>query len=251
MPGSRGTLLVLDFDGVICDSVEECFVASWTAFHEHVLGRPGRAGSEAARAAFRALRPFVRSGEDFVLIQQLVEAGRSAASQEEFDAEWDRGDPKLGGRLDRRRCKDLFYLARTELQERDPAAWLRMNPVFPHVPGALARLSAEVPRFMLSTKKPPFVIAPLEAARLPIPRDHVLYSESEPKLLAVERLLEQRGCREAVFVEDQVDAIRGNRNPRVRTFLATWGYVQKAWLEKLTGTALLTPEGFSDLLAAL
>ncbi len=222
--GNHDSLLVLDFDGVICDSVEECFVASWTAFHEHLLRREAVPATESARRSFRELRPFVRSGEDFVLIQQLVAAGRSPRSQAEFDREWDAGagppggegsarGAVTGGKLDHRVCKDLFYRARTDLRDRDPRAWLAMNRIYPHVPGALSRLSPKVPLFVLSTKKPPFVIAPIEAAGLPVPRERVLYSEAEPKLAVVDRLMRRTERRRAVFVEDQIDAIKDNRNP--------------------------------------
>jgi phosphoglycolate phosphatase-like HAD superfamily hydrolase len=242
----RRRLLVLDFDGVICDSIEECFVASWAAFHEHLRHVPSGPAPGPVRTSFRELRPFVRSGEDFVLIQQLIAQGSAPRNQEEFDEEWDR--PGAPGRA---QCKELFYRARTELRDRDPPAWLAMNRIYPHVPGALARLSPRVPRYVLSTKKPEFVIAPLEAARLPFPRDCILYIEAVPKLAAVERLLRRLPCDEAVFVEDQVDAIRANRDPRIRTFLATWGYVPVEQLRRPGGVALLEPDGLGDLLASL
>ena len=248
--GGPAPLLVLDFDGVICDSVEECWVSSWTAYDELFLGRPPSdppADPADARVRFRALRPYVRSGEDFVLIQQLVSRGASAGSQAEFDREWERpGAPA------RQQLKELYYRARTALFERDPGAWLAMNRIFAHVPAALAGLSPRVPLYILSTKKPQFVSATLRANRLSIAEGHVRYSEEEPKLTTVERLMRELPAQEAVFVEDQVDALRANRNPRIRTFLATWGYVQEEWLrDPGEGIRLLDPEGFVRLLASL
>jgi phosphoglycolate phosphatase-like HAD superfamily hydrolase len=244
-------LLVLDFDGVICDSVEECWVSSWTAYHELFLGRapsspPAGPGAD-ARLRFRALRPYVRSGEDFVLIQQLVSRGASVDSQAEFDREWEKP-----GAPSRRELKELYYRARTALFDRDPEAWVAMNRIFPHVPAALAGLSPRVPLYILSTKKPQFVSATLRANRLSVPESRVLYSEEEPKLSVVERLMRELPAQEAVFVEDQVDALRGNRNPRIRTFLATWGYVQAEWLRD-PGPSFepLDPQGFTRLLASL
>lgn len=243
-------LLVLDFDGVICDSVEECWVSSWTAYHELFLGgshsaAPAAVQSDAGKR-FRALRPYVRSGEDFILIQQLVSRGAAPASQAEFDREWERP-----GAPPRQLFKDLYYQARTALFQRDPGAWLAMNRIFPHVPAALAGLSPRVPLFILSTKKAQFVSATLSANRLTVPEDHVLYSEGEPKLAAVERLMRGLPADEAVFVEDQIDALRMNRNARIRTYLATWGYVQEKWLRDPGEIRLLDPDGFVGLLASL
>ena len=50
-----------------------------------------------------------------------------------------------------------------------------------------------------------------------------------------------------MLVEDQIDAIRGDTNPRIRVFLATWGYVKEEWLAEPGPVTLLTPEGFLDL----
>ena len=245
--GARAPLLVLDFDGVICDSVEECWVSSWTAYHDLFHGRPQPQPPAEVKARFRVLRPFVRSGEDFVLIQHLVWQGRSPSSQSEFDREWDGpGLPPPG------RFKELFYKARAALFERDPQAWLAMNRVYPHVAAALSVLPARVPRFILSTKKAQFVSATLNANGISLPDDHVLYAEGEPKLDTVGRLMRDLGAGEAILVEDQVDALRANRNPGIHTYLATWGYVQKEWLrDPGTGIRLLDPDGFVQMVKSL
>jgi len=242
---SRVRLLVLDFDGVICDSAEESFVSSWTAYH--ALHRRGESGDApaSARASFRAMRPFIRSGEDFVLIQQLIAEGRPVQSQLEFDRAWERPDTPS-----RDRFRESFYRARTDLLEKDRRAWLSLNRVYPHVMAALSRIPPRFPLYILSTKKPQFIREILEANRISVPGTQVLYSDGEPKLTAVERLRETLGCEEAVFVEDQLDAIRGNTNPRIRVFLASWGYVREEWLREDTGIPILRPDDFARLVAA-
>jgi phosphoglycolate phosphatase-like HAD superfamily hydrolase len=238
-------LLVLDFDGVICDSVEEGFVSSWSAYRTLYRGLPGGEAPAGARAAFRAMRPFVRSGEDFVLIQGLIEAGESVQDQAEFDQAWTRpGIPP------RDRSKELFYRARTDLLQKDPRAWLSLNRIYPHVSAALSGLPPGAPLYVLSTKKPQFVRETLAANGISIPDEHVLYSHGEPKLLAVEKLRLSLGVPEAILVEDQIDAIRGNTNTRIRVFLASWGYVRESWLRE-TGVTVLTPEAFVELVRAI
>jgi phosphoglycolate phosphatase-like HAD superfamily hydrolase len=239
-------LLVLDFDGVICDSVEECFLSSWNAYHGLHRGAAVEEAPARARAEFRSMRPFARSGEDFVLIQELVGSGMNVNSQVDFDGSWGRA-----GLPSRAEFKELFYRARTELLAADRRRWLSLNTVHPHVAAALPRLHRGVPLYILSTKKPQFVREILAANGLDIPEDHVLYSEEEPKLSTVERVRASLGCEEAVFIEDQIDAIRDNPNPRIRAFLASWGYVQESWLRGDTGVSILSAEGFSDLLAGL
>jgi phosphoglycolate phosphatase-like HAD superfamily hydrolase len=236
--------LVLDFDGVICDSVDECFASSWTAYHHLFLNRPPVEATSKARAAFAHLRPFVRSGEDFVLIQQMIDGGFSVDSQAAFDEQARRAGPLSLGRF-----KELFYSARASLLLGNRNAWLRMNRVYPHVAEGIAGLPRGAPLFILSTKRPRFIAEILDAQGIVVPRERILHSDGEPKIAAVERLRAEKGFEESVFVEDQIDAIRGNANPRIRAFLATWGYVQPEWLREPGTVALLTPRAFIDLLA--
>jgi phosphoglycolate phosphatase-like HAD superfamily hydrolase len=238
-------LLVLDFDGVICDSVDECFASSWTAYHELQLGRPPAPADESVRGRFAALRPYVRSGEDFVLIQEIIAAGGTAASQAEFDEKARRGGDAL-----RVRYRDLFYQARAESLRKDRQRWLALNRVYPHVAAALSRLPSSAPLYILSTKKPAFIAEILSAQSIAVDPHRIIWSDAEPKLATVEKLRRADGAEGALFVEDQVDAIAQNRNPRIRVFLATWGYVQKEWLAPGGPVPLLTPQGFQALLDA-
>jgi phosphoglycolate phosphatase-like HAD superfamily hydrolase len=234
----KAPLLVLDFDGVICDSVDECFASSWTAYHELRLGHTGALADDEARSRFKVLRPFVRSGEDFVFIQEFLARGTTVSDQASFDAA-----ARKGGEAARERYRELFYQARSELLRRDRAGWLALNRVYPHMKSGLSRLPPSAPPFVLSTKKPPFIAEILAANEVGIPLERIIWSDAEPKLHTAARLRDQAGSSEAVFIEDQVDAIQGNADPRLRPYLATWGYVKKEWLSEKR-VALMTPEEF-------
>jgi phosphoglycolate phosphatase-like HAD superfamily hydrolase len=247
-------LLVLDFDGVICDSVDECFASSWTAYHQLHRGEAPGAPDQSVRAAFAALRPYVRSGEDFVLIQEIVARGGTVSSQASFDE-----TALRGGDAARAQYRELFYQARADFLRRDRAGWLALNRVYPHVARALARLPSSAPLYILSTKKPAFIAEILSAQSIAVDPQRIIWSDAEPKLVTVERLRSAYGAAagpggspsaRALFIEDQVDAIMHNTNPLVRVFLATWGYVQEAWLAPDGPVPLLAPQGFLDLLEA-
>ena len=84
-PTGRGVVL-LDFDGVICDSVDECLVTSFHAYYD-LQGNPAPASGPAARReSFARLRPFIHIGEDYLLIHELIDRGIDIADQREFDA---------------------------------------------------------------------------------------------------------------------------------------------------------------------
>ena len=67
----------------------------------------------------------------------------------------------------------------------------------------------------------------------------------------MERLRREGGYEDAILVEDQIDALRGNDNSRLRPFLATWGYVKEEWLRDPGGVPLLAPGEFPALLKSV
>jgi phosphoglycolate phosphatase-like HAD superfamily hydrolase len=237
-------LLVLDFDGVVCDSIKECFVSSWIAYHGLERGSGDTAVPSEMPIGFSRLRPFIRTGADFLFIQEILATGAEVIDQRAFD-ELTRaaGEPK------RARYHELYYRARTALLERDRASWLAMNRIYPHIAEGFALMGPATLPFILSTKKPRFIAEILAAARIEMPAERILWSDAEPKLVTVERLRRDGGCERACFVEDQLDHIRENTNPRIDVFLATWGYVREEWLVQPSSVPLLTPSGFLALVA--
>jgi phosphoglycolate phosphatase-like HAD superfamily hydrolase len=221
-----GSVLVLDFDGVICDSIDECSPSSWAAFHRLYRGADAGDPTEASRGRFARLRPFIRTGEDFLIIQGLLWRGQEIASQEGFDEE-----ARRVGEETRALYRRLFYQARTELLDNDRARWMGLNHLYPHMREAFRLLPPDAALFILSTKEPRFIAEILAANGVLVPEERILLAEAEPKLVTVEKLRARGGFADAVFVEDQIDAIRGNANGAIRVYLASWGYVKPAWLE--------------------
>ena len=145
-PAGRGVVL-LDFDGVICDSVDECLVTSFRAYYD-LQGNPAPAsGPVARRESFARLRPFIHIGEDYLLIHELIDRGIEIPGQKEFDIH-----VQAAGRAKMMRFRELFYSARAEVMARDRNAWLDMNRIYPRARDAL-RAAAGKPVYILSTKR--------------------------------------------------------------------------------------------------
>jgi phosphoglycolate phosphatase-like HAD superfamily hydrolase len=248
--------LVLDFDGVICDSIDECFACSWEAYQRLYLGRHPAYMPVSLRRDFGRLRPLVRGGADFMLIQEMLDRGESDSRQAEFDAR-----ARAAGEEKLQVFHDLFYKARAEMLEKDRQSWLAMNRIYPHVAAALSRLPAEAPVYVLSTKKPEFIAEILSSKGLGLPRERILYSGTEKKLAIVANVSRDGGFTDATFVDDQIDhllreeatprdAVRRGV-PRIRTFLASWGYVKEEWLREPLRVPVLTPQEFPALVREL
>jgi phosphoglycolate phosphatase-like HAD superfamily hydrolase len=241
------TLLVLDFDGVICDSVEECFVSSWEARYR-LSGGAGPVPEPPAGglAAFARLRPFVRNGEDFLVILEAADRGTSISDQAGFDA--------LAADIGPRLLRDFtarFYDARERLLAEERARWLRMNRIYPHARVALlAAGSGGVPMRILSTKRAPYILEILGADGVPFAAEHVRHTAG-PKVPVVRDLLAASGCAKAVFVDDQVDYLTGLDDPRIEGRLASWGYVRPEWLIPPHRARPIDPEEFLALVSRI
>ncbi len=243
--------LVLDFDGVICDSIDECFACSWSAYFHLYLGKHPSSMPVSLRRDFARLRPLVRGGADFMLIQEILDTGRGVSQQAEFDAmARGAGDEKL------KLFHDLFYQARAEMLEKDRRSWLALNRIYAHVTTAFSSLSPAAAVYVLSTKKPEFIAEILAANGISLRRERILYSGSQRKMEIVERIREQGGFPRSTFVDDQIDHLVPGDGPagalagdgeRIRVYLATWGYIKEEWLREPLRVPTITPAQFVSL----
>lgn len=238
----RGVVL-LDFDGVICDSVDECMAASARGYYD-LQGKTMPAALAAGRRGdFARLRPFIRTGEDYLLIHELIDRGVVVRDQAGFDEMARRaGAEKLA------RFRELFYRGRVELLQADRDAWMSMNRIYPAARKALER-SAGRPLFILSTKRPEFIQDILAHAGLRVPQDRILFSGHDRKLPIAERVRGEGGFARAVFVDDQIDHLVDNPFPLVSVYLASWGYVASEQVALDAGIPVLAAEDLPGLAA--
>ena len=237
------SIVVLDFDGVICDSVDECFASSFLAYYGLQKKTIPSSSEPDRRAHFARLRPFIRTGEDYLLIHELIDRGITVRDQGQFD-EMARG----AGPEKMARFRELFYRGRMELLQKDRGAWMSMNRIYPNARTAL-QIAAGAPFVILSTKRPEFIQEILGHAALSVPADRILHSGDEPKLPIVERIRAEGGFDGAVFIDDQVDFLKNNPFPRVRVYLASWGYVASEQVARDLGIPVLAAPDLPGLVA--
>jgi phosphoglycolate phosphatase-like HAD superfamily hydrolase len=219
-------LLFLDFDGVLCDSLQETLVCSWIAYHKHVRRETPDSMPAGLKRQFSRLRPFIRTGEDYIVLQEILFQKLPVDDQTGFD-EW---REKLGADT-LRRYKDFFYDARQGLIARDPSLWYSLNPLFPELEEALKRKPLNPRIYILSTKKQEFILAILRRHDIDFVSDNVIDSESEKKLEIIGQILSTSGYPHARFIDDQIDHLLNLIDKRIETFLADWGYIKADWLK--------------------
>ena len=210
--------LFLDFDGVLCDSLEECFRSSWLALKGY------QAGDELPleipvpadyRIRFRAARPYIRSGEDYLLLHQLLAEGRDPGSQKDFDKAQERaGKPVMDD------YRSRIYAVRDDLLANHRQTWLGWNPLFAGV-GAMLRQLGCGNVWILSTKKASFIAGILVHHGVDWPVDRIVCSGDRKKL---DWIADIAHGAPSVLLDDQIDHL-DFQHASCRCLLARWGYV--------------------------
>jgi phosphoglycolate phosphatase-like HAD superfamily hydrolase len=216
----------LDFDGVACDSIPECFVSSYRAYRELLLGETVLEIPLRYRNQFYAYRPFIRSGEDYLLIHDMIRRGLRVSDQETFDA-----DIARVGKTAMKEYEQLFYQVRDDFLANDREFWLDLNPLFPGMKEILSKAIGISGFYILSTKKTLFIKEILLHHGIDWNIERILYTGERSKRAIMESFMKKGD--KAVFVDDQLDHLLTARpNPDIDGYLASWGYVKQPWLEQ-------------------
>jgi len=215
---SPESLIFLDFDGVLCDSLEECYRSSWLASAgwkgpELPLDPPF---DEKYRARFDACRPYIRSGEDYLVVHEWAARGEVPASQAAFDASLEqKGRAVLDG------LKTRLYGVRDALLEYHRALWLSWNRLYPGIADALKAQAANPRVHILSTKKAEFIREIVLSQGVDWPLERTLYTGTRTKLDIIGGLA---AGAPSVLIDDQIDHLDFS-HPTCRCYLALWGYL--------------------------
>jgi phosphoglycolate phosphatase-like HAD superfamily hydrolase len=217
--------LVLDFDGVISDSVRESFTVSLRSYLDL---RPNSPLAEREREdlypAFLELMPLGNRAEDYGTAVTAIETGRALTDQEGYDAFRAAQDPEWLERYHRR-----FYEVRTELAGNDPDGWLGlMRPYAPFL-DLLRRRAGNVDYAIATSKDLRSVEASLSAygaSDLFSPNLIMDKETGASKTAHLQRLRELLGLdyTAMTFVDDKVNHLDAVAPLGVRCALATWGY---------------------------
>lgn len=217
-------LIFMDFDGVICDSLDECLVSSWKAYYHLFLQSAPAQVNVSLKAEFSRLRPFVRNGEDYVLIQKIIHSKIPINCQEDFDA--------CKNSRDLKHFKELIYSARSRYLETDREYWLKLNRLYPHIKENLPVWTSSPFFYILSTRRSEYIVEILKHNKVKMPPKRILYTHGREKHTIIAGLLEKKKDCNAVLIDDQIDHLLVRRDPRIEVYLADWGYIKEEWLEE-------------------
>lgn len=228
-------LLALDFDGVVCDGVDEMVESAWRTLGS--LGAPKPELDDGLRRRFAALRPAIESGWEMVVLVGLL--GERPA---ERDAELRDGGRWAEARDTYVRAQGFsssglassFDKTRLDWIDQDAPSWLARHRFYPGIADWLNRLQVEGHVvYVISTKSKPFLDALLAWQDVQVLTERVI-GRAEPKREkwdVLRAIAAEHGVapEDVWFVEDRLATLLEMRRHApdfgARMFFAEWGYV--------------------------
>jgi phosphoglycolate phosphatase-like HAD superfamily hydrolase len=228
---STPTILALDFDGVICNSVYEGLLSAWRVLRD-LRGVSGDGPSPEVKATYARLRPALEIGWEFpVMLRAVLDGIPEDALLREFQGQWCQQILEKY-RLDRKDLTRRFDATRDAWIGSDLDGWLGVQHFYDGIAGRLrAVIGSPTQLFVITTKEGKYAHLLLERYGVSLPTDRVWGKErARPKAELLKSLHRDLGVatRDIWFVEDRLKTLHSVEQApdlaAVGLFLATWGY---------------------------
>lgn len=229
-------ILVLDFDGVIVDSMNE---GLFTSFNTYIGlnsktrlfdGKPFAFGNfnraikkyKSQYLKFKKYRAHLKTALDYYFILAAIDRNAKIRNSEDFD------EFKKIVSVDNNRFIDQFYKNRLEYMN-NFNEWIKLTPIYPHARAILKRLD-KGDIFISTSNRKTTVERTLKYYKIDFDSKNILDNEvSIDKKVHVKIVKETKtiNYQDILVVDDQVQNLITVNDLGVKCFLAVWGYNNK------------------------
>jgi phosphoglycolate phosphatase-like HAD superfamily hydrolase len=217
--------VVFDFDGVVCDSTNECMVTAWNAW-ERWNKKDGFRRSlvefdQCEIENFRPLRPYVRgAGEYYILMRAINSSNYIISNQKYFDElrlEWkDQLSP----------FKAIFFQERQRLRSENLNSWIELHEVYDDVIKVMKYLHDQGRLLIATLKDGESVRLILNKNEINIlPEEIMDQSKISSKLEALKIFVSEKKIykNELCFIDDNVTHLLEPYKSGYNVYLTGWG----------------------------
>lgn len=219
-------IVALDFDGVICDSVEECLLVTYGAFQawkdREVLPPPSFVRPpDDFSTYFRAHRYLVRPAQEYWLLVSAFHDGAQPLTMSRFR------ELARVHRAELAEFEPIYFRIREALRASDPAAWFRLYRVYDEFVGAWPLLAESADVHIVTTRDQASLRLLLDEFSIDIPASRLWTKErtaTKPGALLAIAHQADVACSTISYVDDHVDHLEDVSDVGARVFWASWGY---------------------------
>jgi len=228
-------ILCLDFDGVICDSFNECLHTSYIAYQRlinNIHFDKDVVIPEYIKEGFVQHRYLVRPAKEYGMLQHMlhnrekINIGIFTEACQEYRFPMNDFEP-------------LFFQVRTDLISSDLSHWLGMNKVYSHVIENWSSITSQIPTYIVTNKNFDSVIQLLNHFGMNFNKNNIFSKETiTSKSDALIGLANYHNIKSenVIFIDDNSKYILEMLDLGFQAYLAKWGY------EKINNSLLVLPK---------
>jgi len=214
-----GKLIALDFDGVIIDSIEECFRISkeiYYGFNQCSIDK------DLYKKSFFKFRGLVGPAWEYLTLHRLLNMhflNDYALNEKNYE--------KIKNKINEKTYREfefLFFSKRTFYQKNNFSKWIQLNPITDFGKNLISRSNKNI--VIVTTKNRFATEAILSHYNISV---KAIYTNDEIKSFGtkgklISHLLDQEKVDKAYFIDDSVNHLDTVSDNRVKCFFADWGY---------------------------
>lgn len=234
-------ILALDFDGVICDGMNEYFQTTkqtylqiWSDRNFYATSPNLARGKEELdnlASIFARLRPVIETGWEMPILLRAIVLG---ISEEKILQDWSTIARQIieTENLDKGEVNYQLDRVRDNWIQSDLDGWLKLHRFYPGIIDKMQQiLNSAIAFYIVTTKSSRFVKQLLQQQGIEL-RDRLIFGKEykRPKYETIREILKLNSANPADlwFIEDRLEALElVGQQPdlqQVKLFLATWGY---------------------------
>lgn len=205
--------IFFDFDGVICDSIRECFITSSIAYEKYTNKRKGSFFQE-----FKRYRKYVAPPGEYYVLQLIMNGEEICKSYGEFQSLVRKYSSECN------EFRKYFFETRRDLIKTDEKAWIMMHSFYKEVINLIKNHDSSF--FIITTKNDEAVYKLMEHAKIANRICGVCsVKASGNKRDAILRNMKTHNLDDVMFIDDHpMHAANVSGLKNVKTYLADWGY---------------------------
>lgn len=245
-------VLALDFDGVICDSVDECLITACNAWNE-LRGSSNRITTLAevepsVAQRFRQHRYLARNAPDFWPLLHWTLTGNAILDEAELAS----FRMEYVGII--KRFEPVFFAERAEYRSRDPEQWLALHRFYQEFQDGWDQLKGMQPTHIITTKDLASVEYFNRHWNLDVPAENLWTNEKRLSKGAIAKgIINESNIQpeELIFVDDHPHHLQDVAATGARCFWAAWGYLGASGFSLPASSSAITLTRMADLLQVL
>jgi phosphoglycolate phosphatase-like HAD superfamily hydrolase len=231
--------LALDFDGVLCNGLQEYFQISLKAYRQ-IWPHAAEDYPAHWEATFGRLRPVIETGWEMPLVLRALDQGWI---ESDILINWPtiRAQLLIQENLDWQQIGHQVDTLRDRWIAEDLDSWLALHHFYPGVAAQLLKwLNSEPPIFIITTKESRFVRILLAQVGILLPTNALYGKDYQQSKAVTLRQLKAQGLNNLWFVEDRfATLVTVQTQPDLTSmplFLANWGYNTETEQQKAIAT---------------